>query len=339
MLKHLKSDHRSDLGLYVGHMGIIYSFAYISNDFAWMRYIGDVKGRERVTFLEGGIYFATVTKNFPELLEISNVALNLPPLECELLYGRSGCLHGLLFAAKREPTWNLKDPIFSLAKQIIDGSVTQYSDLLMWKWHNKAYLGAIHGTAGILFVLLSCPTELLISIDPAIHRKIKYTVDFILQNYTLASGNIQSTVENASDRLVHFCHGAPGWIPLICRMAEIYPTDDSYRSHALRFGELVWERGLLNGKGPGLCHGISGSICSLLELYSWSGDRKWLIRAQWFAYYLSKSWFHLAEHADNPYSLFEGIAGAYYAISIVHKLLREPTFTRPHTSWFPGLGI
>ncbi len=47
-------------------------------------------------------------------------------------------------------------------------------------------------------------------------------------------------------RLVHWCHGAPGFIPLLARAAAAFPDDASaFTEAALQAGEVVWERGLL----------------------------------------------------------------------------------------------
>ena len=69
-----------------------------------------------------------------------------------------------------------------------------------------------------------------------------------------------------SNRLVHFCHGATGWIPLLLKMSMRWKGEQAsrYLNLAKRCGEMVWERGILVSKGPGLCHGLGGSICALV---------------------------------------------------------------------------
>ena len=47
-------------------------------------------------------------------------------------------------------------------------------------------------------------------------------------------------------RLVHWCHGAPGFIPLLACAAAAFPDDAvDFTAAAVQAGEVVWERGLL----------------------------------------------------------------------------------------------
>ena len=47
-------------------------------------------------------------------------------------------------------------------------------------------------------------------------------------------------------RLVHWCHGAPGFIPLLARAVDAFPDDaEALTGAAVKAGEVVWERGLL----------------------------------------------------------------------------------------------
>lgn len=81
----------------------------------------------------------------------------------EILYGRAGCLHSLLFIRKYAEDQSNKHLISSIAKAIVQ-SGKRFSDQcksegnaappLMYKWHEKKYLGAAHGMAGIIYILL-----------------------------------------------------------------------------------------------------------------------------------------------------------------------------------------
>merc|ERR1712080_552009 len=108
------------------------------------------------------------------------------------------------------------------------------------------------------------------------------------------------------DCLVHFCHGAPGFVWLFCKAYSAF-HDPRYLEEALRAGETVWRYGLLK-KGPGLCHGIAGNGYALLSLFSTTGDAKWLLRAHRFAVMmLSEDVVRASRKPDNPLSLFEGL--------------------------------
>jgi len=268
-------------------------------------------------------------------------AHSLPASECELLGGRAGCLYGLLLAEKLHPQITLLSPIRQLVTDIIHAGYSNITEeavevpIFMWKWHGKEYLGAIHGVAGILYVLLSVPHDLLLSVDPRALHRTKATIVHILTTQTLPSGNLPTSMASTSDRLVQFCHGATGWIPLLCTCQRLWgETENIFLEHALKLGEVVWERGILITKGPGICHGISGSICALMDLYSTTRDIMWLHRARWFALFLSEQWESLSTKADRPYSLFEGLIGAYYALCIVCHPERMQ-----RSSWFPALGL
>ena len=99
-------------------------------------------------------------------------------------------------------------------------------------------------------------------------------------------------------------------------------------------------------KGPGLCHGIGGGICALVDLYTATGGHLWLNRAQQFAIMLVRLLAELSPNAGNPYSLFEGRAGAMYALGIVQALSdgtsrQQICMSGPDrwSSCFPGLGL
>lgn len=86
----------------------------------------------------------------------------------------------------------------------------------MYTWHGKHYLGAAHGLAGILTLLLQVP---LPALRPRLSSLVQPAVDYLL-GLQLPSGNLPSSLESShGDRLVHWCHGAPGFVHL---MAHAY---------------------------------------------------------------------------------------------------------------------
>ena len=48
-------------------------------------------------------------------------------------------------------------------------------------------------------------------------------------------------------RLVHWCHGAPGFLPLLLEVEGLCSSKDAARVHAAaeRAADVIWERGLL----------------------------------------------------------------------------------------------
>ena len=93
------------------------------------------------------------------------------------------------------------------------------------------------------------------------------------------------------------------------------PIVKAARSALTRGGELVYARGLLH-KGVGLCHGISGSVYSLLAVADVLDDHmheEWFMRAIHLAH-LACAYEKLTSEGkmgtpDKPYSLYEGVAG------------------------------
>merc|ERR1712039_430587 len=115
------------------------------------------------------------------------------------------------------------------------------------------------------------------------------------------------------DKCIHWCHCAPGFVPLLLKMAQMF-NEPRYGIMAVQMGDLIWERGLLRQKGPGLCHGIPGNGYAFLALHCntpTGSDRwLWLRRARHFATFTVEQFEEIAPLADRPYSLFEGMAGA-----------------------------
>ncbi|HTJ47668.1 MAG TPA: LanC-like protein [Kofleriaceae bacterium] len=108
-----------------------------------------------------------------------------------------------------------------------------------------------------------------------------------------------------TDRLVQWCHGAPG---IITSLSDALDDDESDR--LLRAGgELIWKAGPLE-KGAGLCHGTAGNGYAFLKLFRRTGDQLWLDRARRFAMHaIEQSEQQAAEHGKRRYSLWTGDPG------------------------------
>lgn len=76
---------------------------------------------------------------------------------------------------------------------------------LMYEWHGKKYWGAAHGLAGIMHVLM----DFVHDSKPEVEEYVKGTLGYMIAN-RLPSGNYPSSEGRDADRLVHWCHGAPG---------------------------------------------------------------------------------------------------------------------------------
>jgi hypothetical protein len=127
-----------------------------------------------------------------------------------------------------------------------------------------------------------------------------------------------------------------------------HPTREKYAQALVDGANLTYERGLLR-KGVGLCHGVSGSVFTLLsaadyfdEVHPGSGEReKWLARATHLAL-LGIKWPELTEKGemttpDRPWSLYEGLAGMCTAwAAMAHRLGAEAEGKPVRTLGLPG---
>ncbi|MFS7940516.1 putative lanthionine synthetase C, six-hairpin glycosidase-like superfamily [Helianthus anomalus] len=286
-------------------------------------------GSSRVTFLCGlaGVYAlgAVVAKqanddNLCDYYLTRFREIKIPKdLPNELLYGRAGYLWACLFLNK-----NLgQNTISSTHMRTITDEIMRSGRRLrtkecplMYEWHGKRYWGAAHGLVGIMHVLMS----MVLTEDEL--KDVKGTILYMIKN-RFPSGNYPSSEGSESDRLVHWCHGAPGVALTLAKAAKVFGDEEFYKA-AVEAGEVVWKRGLL--KRVGICHGISGNTYVFLALYRLTGDIKFLYRAKAFAAFLyEKSRMLISQGVmhggDNPFSLFEGVGGmAYLFMDMVEPL-------------------
>ncbi|XP_071959733.1 glutathione S-transferase LANCL1-like [Antedon mediterranea] len=261
------------------------------------------------------------------LLELVDMALDLSTPD-ELLYGRSGYLYALLFVRHNIAEDVIQNDIIEkVAKAILDsgmslGRKVQSQSPLMYKWHDKPYIGAAHGMAGILFSLLQVD---LPAVTSSLREYIQPTIDYVA-TLQFPSGNFPSSLGNDKDRLIHWCHGAPGVIHLMLQAYKKF-GDQKYLNQAEKCGDIIWSRGLLR-KGYGLCHGTSGNAYAFIALYQTTEDKKHLHRAWKFAEWCLDYGRHGCNTPDRPFSLFEGMAGAIYFLSdfLCPKKAKFPAF-------------
>ena len=245
-------------------------------------------------------------------------------MEDELLYGSSGYLYCLLLLKKkfRDKIKDKVDPVIVMVVDaLIESGSRQDVNFLYYTFPkgNSPYLGAAHGTIGILYMLIKATQELpLLQYNSNLMTKVKNTLTMLIEQQT-QNGAIPFCYNEPVSELkepFHWCHGVPGSISLFLEAAILY-KDESYTQLALTLGEFVWEKGLLK-KGFGLCHGTCGNAYMLNALYKATGDSVWLHRAQRFLIFTGdpeikqivnnykKSGFKLLGIPDTPYSLMEG---------------------------------
>jgi len=324
---------------------------------------------------------------------------------CEVLYGRAGLLYALLrlrSVSKRDDiktadshsadlvttirALSSKAQLELLVQSIIHrgqiGAATYAEEVagklpvprLMWTWHGERYLGAAHGVAGILHILLLCPADV---IHPYM-ESILLTVEWLIGCQDM-HGNWPTTVptrdstsaparystgSGGGNDLVQWCHGATGILLLLCTVLRCA----TQTSNAPLLGKviasvqagaaLVYRHGILS-KGVGLCHGVAGSVFALLAVSDVldPARSKKSKPSKWNAtqpnddnYYLVRA-VHLAQMAashetltasgemsvpDHPWSLYGGMAGMCCAWAEVLRRLTSKQGRPYERSGMPG---
>eukprot|EP01013_Petalomonas_cantuscygni_P037992 TRINITY_DN68966_c0_g1_i1.p1 TRINITY_DN68966_c0_g1~~TRINITY_DN68966_c0_g1_i1.p1 ORF type:complete len:435 (+),score=63.59 TRINITY_DN68966_c0_g1_i1:56-1360(+) len=278
----------------------------------------------------------------------------------EWLYGRAGYLTAAVELAAAARAVKLEGVVPDGVIQPLWEGLLMEGIRQRWRyvWHRKEYVGAAHGTLGVLHALLLCP-DLCRS---ATHRQ-----NIIDGLETVASwahgrggprpdspcatcasqsrsggeqscpedGNWPAAFGDATASLVHFCHGAPGAVLLFGRAHEVLgsnavlfrdtPSEVTCLDTALAAADVVLAFGRLR-KGPGSCHGVGGNghVLASLAAKMPADDRR--ARTLWdaaggFGAFLFEREFRDGAHTpDAPWSLFEGWAGA---LVFLHDLARR----------------
>lgn len=167
----------------------------------------------------------------------------------ELLRGRAGTLY-LIRAVRHfvpSSTPRLEAPARAISRHLLekgdDGSGN-------WRFHGKHYLGAAHGDLGILTQLVLTTPSLAPELRPRLRELLAAQFE---------SGNWRSSEENEADKLVQWCHGAPGFVVSLVAIRGYFPELGGDIDGAVeRARECIWDKGLLR-KEPSLCHGILGN--------------------------------------------------------------------------------
>jgi hypothetical protein len=291
-----------------------------------------------------------------QLLSLKN-QVQSKELPDEILYGRAGYMHSLLLVQahiNKSGSSELKEALPALRSAIdetFDAIIARgcaFKDKssrcpMMWSWHDSKYLGGAHGVTGILYMLLQCRWRFEASAAKSAELRslVLSTLDYCL-SIRLPSGNFPSSEKDSepSDRLVQWCHGAPG-LALACLQAHEVLGEKKYVQPAQELGEVIWERGLLR-KGIGLCHGIGGNALVFLKLLAATGDAKYLCYASSFARFALESSHaaELAEQPDEPSSLGNGRAGFVCFLAEAMKLTAAKGKSAKQSSvCFPGMDL
>ena len=166
----------------------------------------------------------------------------------EWLYGRAGYLYMLrrvkvAFADDKKVEPFIQSTIDKVVARILQTPKP-------WRWHGKNYLGAVHGTVGIL-------TQLVLA-SPGCAAEVETILSEVLDKQ-YPSGNFPASLPAGSDKLVQMCHGAPGVVLSLESLRPHFPGLQSRIDEAVtKARRCIWDRGVLT-KEPCLCHGISAN--------------------------------------------------------------------------------
>lgn len=165
----------------------------------------------------------------------------------EMCYGRAGYLYLLrLIKASFADDPKTLQLITDTQEDVIDAI---FDSPRPWKWHNKLYVGAIHGTIGII-------TQIVLTNPQRWAPRLEAELAVVLSCQYPESGNFPSTLPvTEKDRLVQVCHGASGIIISLNSIKEYFPNLRDKIDRAISRGrKCIIERGLLT-KEPCICHG------------------------------------------------------------------------------------
>ncbi|OAL44067.1 hypothetical protein IQ07DRAFT_522811 [Pyrenochaeta sp. DS3sAY3a] len=241
-----------------------------------------------------------------ELCDHAAVMLE-PETSNEWLYGRAGYLYLLrLVRGAFSDNKDIIELIEDTADEVIENIMASSRP---WKWHGKAYVGAVHGAVGII-------TQILLT-DPLWAPKLEAELGALL-SYQYDSGNFPSSLPPGRDRLVQFCHGAPGVVASLVSIRQYFPAlHERIDKVVTKARESIWERGLLT-KEPCLCHGITGNALAL--------------EGKQFEHFLTYTTGHeiksmgkdgMLEKSEDPSALWCGEAGRAWAWAIADKQLEK----------------
>lgn len=248
-----------------------------------------------------------------QLCEYSNV-INGPKDDGsnEWLYGRAGYLYFLRLCQSHFGSKN--HHAATLISTTIGSTIKRIMEVPQpWKWYGEEYLGAAHGTIGILAqIALSDPKA-------AVQLSSMMLPDLLKSQFD--SGNFPPVASSDQDDLVQFCHGAAGFVLSLRSIRQsLFGELEKQVDQAIRLAqEDIKLRGLLT-KDPCLCHGIAGNVLS-----SNDGPVMEAFLAQMSSRVLeeNKAWMAKAGQSDDFVGLFTGEAGRAWTWAVADKGLER----------------
>jgi hypothetical protein len=244
------------------------------------------------------------------------IAANIDHPANELLYGAPGTM-----VAARTMNARTGDPRFAdlwraSARTLLD----RQDDQGLWTQDlggpPERYVGAGHGFAGNVHVLLAAP-EWLDHPGVVEERAVRTARALAIRDGDVATWPpLPEGSRSGAPPRVQWCHGSPG---MVIALASLAPADDEHGALMAAGGELTWRAGPI-ARNLGLCHGTAGNGFAFLALHARTSDDRWLDRARAFAMHALAQ----TEGLDTRHSLFTGDLGA--AMLAAACLTADPAF-------------
>ncbi|KAI9164444.1 hypothetical protein H9P43_008295 [Blastocladiella emersonii ATCC 22665] len=247
----------------------------------------------------------------------------------EILYGRAGLLYALWWLAAQLPDTDPAGPgatLHALLPEVVEAVIEDGRRTartlgvtnrvpLVWMWHDKVYVGAAHGMAGILTVLMALPAPVVAPYLADIGATLEFLAAIDGYPVSLTPDELLSPVygtrgDDDTHVVVQWCHGVVG-LGHMYLQAHRTLGDAAMLARAEACGDVTWHRGITN-KHVGLCHGVAGNAYLFLSLWSVTGERRWYQRALAFAL-VAAQWD--GGHSDHPFGVWEGFGGLAWLIA------------------------
>ncbi|KAH8597782.1 hypothetical protein B0O99DRAFT_616763 [Bisporella sp. PMI_857] len=205
----------------------------------------------------------TSVRRLKDAAEAAN--LEAPAVENEWLSGRAGTLALLRIVRHWLP--EEKAGLDEVMKPIIEHCLANQP----WTFRDVNYLGAAHGSIGIITQIVLCDPNCAGRLEGDLGRHLDAQRE---------DGNwyVRAALSDPTD-LVQFCHGSPGLVLSLLKLRPHFPELQERIDKAIDLGRKnIWQQGILK-KEPNLCHGVTGNALALQSPHrehfmSWSTEER-----------------------------------------------------------------
>ncbi|KAH9954131.1 hypothetical protein BC827DRAFT_1144580 [Russula dissimulans] len=242
----------------------------------------------------------------------------------EWLYGRAGTLYFVRLIRRHWAEAEAETASTSIL-QLLDFAASELIRSIVeaerpWTWYDTNYVGAAHGTIGII-------TQIVLT-RPSTASELEGELRAILDAQFSDSGNFPAALpavaaaagrrDRDRERLVQFCHGAPGVVNSLMSLRGYFPNLRERIDAAIQKGQAcTLKLGVLT-KEPCLCHGSSGNALAL------EGEAfQCLINHSTAPMMARMEKEGVWEPSDNPEGLYTGEAGRAWAWAVADQQLEK----------------